>query len=222
MDSVSQYGPHKNAAFEGYYSNFELSDGGRIILIICTVRKAKDRPHMICFMHFPKDHKNRKDVYHKEIWVDRFDMTDQHSTDGGFLVDTSGGRFTFNRSSTDFHINCPELRLEARIDNTKRLKWLPGHHDTPEGILALLPLPLHWQVYSLSSPAEISWDLKDSSTGKTETSGQNSVSHVHQEKNWATSFPSAHTWIQARQNSGDGKSTSGISVAGGSILGLHA
>jgi len=41
---------------------------------------------------------------------------------------------------------------------------------------------------------------------------------LHQEKNWASSFPSAHVWVQAR----DPHSERGICLAGGRILGLDA
>lgn len=46
-----------------------------------------------------------------------------------------------------------------------------------------------------------------------DTSGQ---AIVHDEKNWATSFPSAHMWLQAR----DGDSS--FCCAGGQILGMEA
>lgn len=222
MDSVSQYRPHPKAAFEGYYSNFQLSDGSRIILIICTVRKANERPHMVSFTYCPSGYKSRHDVLQKEIWADSLEMSDQHSQNGDFSVDTPSGSLKFNRQFTEFQIDSDRLHFQARVDNSKRLEWLPGRHDTPEGVLALLPLPLHWQVYSLSSPAKLSWKLESRSEDGDIGGGQDQIAHVHLEKNWAISFPSAHTWIQARDTSKDGKLTSGVNVAGGHILGLHA
>ncbi|KAJ9659933.1 hypothetical protein H2198_002823 [Neophaeococcomyces mojaviensis] len=214
MDSVAQYKPHLQAAFEGYYSNFQLSDGGRIILIICTVRGAKTRPHMISFTYCPSTYKTKQDIYQKEIWVNRLDMI--NDSDFGFTLDFPDGRLTFSKTHTDYYINHTDLEFHARVANQERLTWLPGERESPEGVLALLPLPLHWQVYSLASPAELSWNIKDSPvhTG----SKHDAQAHVHQEKNWATSFPSAHIWVQARNSS----STSGINIAGGSILGLHS
>jgi hypothetical protein len=41
---------------------------------------------------------------------------------------------------------------------------------------------------------------------------------VHQEKNWASSFPAAHTWVQAHSP----KTNTTINLAGGKILGMTA
>ncbi|KAF1956220.1 hypothetical protein CC80DRAFT_413900 [Byssothecium circinans] len=88
-------------------------------------------------------------------------------------------------------------------------------NNTPEGWLVHFPLPLHWHVHSLSSPAAFRLDIPSLFLPKADEKGR---ATVHQEKNWANSFPSAHVWLQAR----DQDSETGICLAGGRVLGMHA
>ena len=167
---------------------------------------------MISFTYCPSTYKRRQDIYQKEIWVDRLDMVNEN--DSRFVLDFPVGRFEFNKTYTEYAINHSSLDFHAQVTNEGRVPWLGGKQDTPEGALGLLPLPLHWQVYSLASPTDIAWEIKDDPVFA--GSKKDSEALAHQEKNWATSFPSAHIWIQARNSSRN----SGINVAGGRILGL--
>lgn len=60
----------------------------------------------------------------------------------------------------------------------------------PEGWLHILPLPLHWFVYSLASPGSYRWS---NLTSKEVLEGHG---FLHQEKNWGNSFPSEWIWTE--------------------------
>ncbi|GAB7348675.1 hypothetical protein MBLNU459_g7037t2 [Dothideomycetes sp. NU459] len=113
-------------------------------------------------------------------------------------------------STTEYVVENDDFSFRATT--TTRTPWMPNM-DTPEGLLVHLPLPLHWHVHSLSSDCDFTLKTPDYDLPSEDTSG---VATVHQEKNWASSFPSAHIWVQARD--GD----RGICIAGGQILGLEA
>ncbi|EDU40383.1 conserved hypothetical protein [Pyrenophora tritici-repentis Pt-1C-BFP] len=85
--------------------------------------------------------------------------------------------------------------------------------STPEGWFINLPLPLHWHVHSLCSPATFTLNIPALGDAFPAVDRQNRAT-IHQEKNWANSFPDAHMWVQAWDN----KEKRGISLAGGKIM----
>lgn len=108
-------------------------------------------------------------------------------------------------STTEYYFNHESFFFQAKI--TSRTPW-SRNASTPESYFVHLPLPLHWHVHSLASDCH--FHLKIPSLEL------NGLAIVHEEKNWARSFPSAHIWLQAR----DGER--GFCCAGGQILGMEA
>ena len=80
-----------------------------------------------------------------------------------------------------------------------------------------LPLPLHWHVHSINSPC--SFTLSIPPLGEDHpVVDRKGRAHVHQEKNWANSFPDAHMWVQAFNF----QENKGVCLAGGKIMGQTA
>jgi hypothetical protein len=209
---MEHYAPHKRSAFEGYYSKFDLPSGAHIALIICSVPAADKNPqHLLNFTYYTK---SGHAIFHHEHFVSEIYQLVTDSKPHAFELRVPG--IGFMRcdadSTTTYELECPEWTFKATT--TDRTPW-DQSTQTPEGWLVHLPLPLHWHVHSFASPCTFklgipSWDLPPEDCEGTVT--------VHQEKNWANSFPSAHIWIQAHSPS----TNSSICLAGGKILGMTA
>lgn len=200
--------PHRASAFEGYYSKFDLPSGAHVALIVCQVKGAKSRPYMVSFTYVPRDGMN---VYQREIWPERLDMV-TFARENAFSLEVPG--IGYKRwqadSTTEYSFEHGDFAFHAKT--TSRTPW-SLETSTPEAMLVYLPLPLHWHVHSLASECEFTMKLPSYELPVEDRSGK---ATVHQEKNWAQSFPSAHMWLQAR----DGER--GFCCAGGQILGMEA
>lgn len=112
-----------------------------------------------------------------------------------------------------------ELPGEASVtmDLGPRVPFNAAHPDLgPEGRLGRLPLPLHWDVYSLASPARYTLGrMKDGRWSTVEGSGV-----AHMEKNWGSTFPEA--WIWAQGVDPDGTSQLVLSVGRVRVGGIAA
>lgn len=206
---MQHYKPHASSTFEGYYSKFELPSGAHLALIVCSVPQAKERPHNITFTYVPHDVTK---TFQREVFVDRLEMTNRDG-DVAFEQHWDGGYVKVHTdSTTEYCIDQRDQGFSFKAKTTTRTPWMPDM-ETPEGALVHLPLPLHWHVHSLSSDCDFEMEIQDYPLPSEDRKG---VATVHQEKNWANSFPSAHHWVQARD--GD----RGICIAGGEILGLEA
>lgn len=205
---MEHHAPHPGAAFEGYYSKFDLPSGAHLALIICEVRGAKTRPYMVSFTYVPHDVSK---TYQKEIWADKIEMQ-KDANGSGFTLAVPGMGFAkwSEDGSTEYKLEHPDFAIQATAD--PGVAWSPWT-GTPEDLLVNLPLPLHWHVQSLKSECTFSLETPNYELPAADTSG---AARVHEEKNWANSFPSAHMWLQARR--GD----SGFCCAGGQILGVEA
>lgn len=205
---MEHHAPHKRAAFEGFYSKFDLPSGAHLALVVCEVRGAKTRPYMVSFTYVPRE---RARVYQRELWVDKIAMN-ANAHDKGFRLDIPGVGFVAwdADSFTEYSLHHPKFSFAAKT--TTRTPW-SDTTSTPESLLVHLPLPLHWHVQSLASSCNFSLRIPHY-----ELPSADAVGHatVHEEKNWAYSFPSAHMWLQAR----DGER--GFCAAGGQILGMEA
>ncbi|KAK8196729.1 hypothetical protein M8818_006896 [Zalaria obscura] len=209
---MEHYKPHPGSVFEGYYHKFRLPSGAHLALIICTVPKATEKPpHMVSFTYVPHDPTK---IFQKEVWVKELEMIPtkpdhsfEHRIPGMGYVKCGPD------STTEYSLDCEHFSFHGKT--TSRTPW-SDETETPEGLLVNLPLPLHWHVQSLSS--DVSFTMKIPSYPNLPASDRQGIATVHQEKNWANSFPSAHIWIQAR----DHDTRSGITIAGGQILGLEA
>ncbi|GAM86116.1 hypothetical protein ANO11243_041270 [Dothideomycetidae sp. 11243] len=219
---MDHFAPHPGAQFEGYYSKFDLPSGARLALIITTVPKAKHRPHVVSFTYVPK---GTNEYFQREISVDSVQMV-KTSDDKAFELRADGmGSVAVGADSvTTYSIKHADFSFSART--TTRQPWSTTA-ETPESALVHLPLPLHWHVHSLASDCTFELDIPDCAFLANED--RSGIATVHQEKNWANSFPSAHIWVQARKGIPPSKSSSknpspyqSICIAGGQILGTEA
>lgn len=84
---MEHHRPHPGAAFEGYYSKFDLPSGAHVALILCEVRNAKQKPNMLSFTYVPKD--DPAGYYQREVFTE--DMKQEPSLeDKGFRIDVPG------------------------------------------------------------------------------------------------------------------------------------
>ena len=208
---MQHYAPHPSAAFEGYYSKFDIAGGSHIALIICSIPSAKSRPHMVSFTYYADSGKR---IFQREHFVNEIEQVTIDKSTKAFEVRVPGMGYmrTDGQGITKYDIKAEDgsWGLQAQCDD-----YMPWRSDkcTPEGWLVHLPLPLHWHVHSLCSPC--SFALSIPSLGPTlDTAGRTNRATVHQEKNWANSFPDAHMWVQAW----DASSNRGICLAGGKIM----
>lgn len=212
---MEHYAPHALARFEGYYSKFLFDSGASLALIICSVPKAKKHPpHMVSFTYVPAAGSTKR-IYQKELWVKDITRV-KTGPKNAFELRMPGVGFmrTENNAATTYHLESDDFTFNATTKSTTPWSSRTG---TPEGPLVYLPLPLHWHVQSLNSRVEFDMRIRDvDGSIELPREDRHGMAVVHQEKNWANSFPSAHIWIQAR----DGER--GFCLAGGQILGMTA
>ncbi|KAF2447469.1 hypothetical protein P171DRAFT_225838 [Karstenula rhodostoma CBS 690.94] len=206
---MDHFAPHPKSRFEGFYSKFDLPSGSHVALVICTVPKATTLPpHMVSFTYYPA---SGSPIFQREHWVSHIERVITGPNNAFELRTDFGTMSVTPEGDTTYTLEAPEWSLNAT--STSRTPWFPEQSSsTPESWLVHLPLPLHWHVHSLSSQAEYHLEIPSRDVDEKDTAA------LHQEKNWANSFPSAHTWAQAR----DPSTARGICLAGGKILGMHA
>jgi len=208
---MDYYKPHPGATFEGYYNKFDLPSGAKIVLIISRVPNAKQRTNNVAFTYIPAD---GSPVYQQEFWPETLQYTEHSSRDGFVLTTTDGlAEFAIRGSVGSYTLHAPgRVSFHASFNTTT--PW-SSRTLTPEGLLVHLPLPLHWHVQSLATPVDFRLSVPEgTSVAPADIQG---TAVVHQEKNWAVSFPASHMWIQARADD-----NRGLCLAGGQILGMEA
>ncbi|KAJ9630572.1 hypothetical protein H2203_001095 [Taxawa tesnikishii (nom. ined.)] len=166
---------------------------------------------MVSFTYVPKDSSPaEKTVYQKELFVDELKMVPTTKYSFEHRIPGVGYVRCGPDSTTEYSLDCPEFTFKGKT--TSRTPWSEDT-ECPESMLVHLPLPLHWHVQSLASKTDFSLKIPGYNLPAEDREG---VAKVHQEKNWAMSFPSAHIWIQSRDED------RGLCIAGGQILGLEA
>jgi tocopherol cyclase len=208
---MEHFAPHHSSQFEGFYSKFDLASGAHIALIICSVPKAKTRPHMVSFTYYPS---SGKPIFQREHFIDNIERVTTNEATKAFEIRIKG--MGYMRTEAD-----GTSKYELKADdgswslNAQSDSYTPWRHDksTPEGVFINLPFPLHWHVHSLCSPASFELDIPALGDAFP-SSDRKSRATIHQEKNWANSFPDAHMWVQAW----DADNNKGICLAGGKIL----
>ena len=202
--------PHPGATFEGYYCKFDLPSGAHLAVIVCEVRRAKQRPNMVSFTYVPA--KDVGKTFQEEVWPRELHFVEYDKQSHAFGLEAPGVGFKRWQGdfTTEYSFEHEYFTFHAKT--TTHRPWSETV-DTPEWLLVRLPLPLHWHVHSLGSECEFELKLKDYDLPLEDRKGK---AIVHQEKNWSHSFPSAHMWLQAR----DGDRA--FCAAGGQILGLEA
>ncbi|KAF2018598.1 hypothetical protein BU24DRAFT_418119 [Aaosphaeria arxii CBS 175.79] len=214
---MEHYAPHQGVAFEGYYSKFRLPSGAHLALIICSVPNATNKPsHMVSLTYYPL---SGRPIFQRDHFVPRIDYITT-SKANAFELRAEGLGFmrceADENSTTTYDLTCPEWTLKATTRS--RIPWKQGEpHSTPEGLLVRLPLPLHWHVHSFASTADFTLDVGSASLALPQED-RTGTALIHQEKNWADSFPAAHMWVQAHSSTSD----ESICLAGGKILGMTA
>lgn len=218
--------PH-SAAFEGWYSRFLIpSTGASVIFVICSVRGADTRPHMLSLTYVSPE---GKPLYQKHIWPSEFECMRNGS--GWLTAGTSRepGAKAFMRANrngrTMYEFRCDDFTLKATTWNQE--PFLSGQpNSTPAGWMVNLPLPLHWHVHSLASEGSITLSIPELDIDIP----PDTAAVVHQEKNWANSFPRAHMWLQGynpsksspssafdKEDAGNGRSAAHFCLAGGRV-----
>jgi len=208
---MEHFAPHHSAHFEGFYSKFDLASGSHIALIICSVPKASSRPHMVSFTYYPA---SGKPIFQREHFIDNIERVTTNEKTKAFELRIPGiGYMRADADGTTSYKLVGEDKswsLEAQSDNYTA--WRQDK-STPEGWIINLPLPLHWHVHSLCSPCTFTLDIPALGDALPATDRKNRAT-IHQEKNWANSFPDAHMWVQAW----DAAANKGVCLAGGKIL----
>ncbi|KAF2229225.1 hypothetical protein EV356DRAFT_456266 [Viridothelium virens] len=209
---MRHHAPHLHAVFEGYYSKFTLPSGASLIVIVCSVPKAAKNRHQLSFTYVPADSQN---VIQHELWVDDIQRI-PYASNNAFEIRVPGVGVMRcpDASTTEYTFRHQQCVLQAKTSGPQA--W-SGFASTPEGLLVYLPLPLHWHVHSLGSIAE--YELDFPGTASLPVSDRKGEATVHEEKNWAHSFPSAHMWVQAWDAT---SAHHGVCLAGGKVLGMEA
>lgn len=201
---MEHHAPHKSAVFEGqipsfsrmerdakwytgYYSKFDLPSGAHIALVICTVQGAKIRPHMVSFTYVPAKEAGR--TYQREIWADEIHMI-KAQEDNSFNLDVPGIGFVKWNADGSAEYELDHEGFFFKATQTPGAPW-SQYANTPENVLVKLPLPLHWHVQSLASNCSLQLEIPGYDLPRPDRSGS---AIVHSEKNWASSFPSAHMY----------------------------
>lgn len=209
---MEHHKPHSRVAFEGYYSKFRLPSGANLALIICSVHDAKDRPYMVSVTYVPKDSKSH---WQREYWPELIEYNVLGERE--FDMNVPGfGRVVCSDSGDVYDIKTDEFDFHAETVQGTRTAWLAGDPEAnPAGVLVHAPLPIQWHVQSLCT----SVNFRLSTTSRRANSAeprlhpldQKGEATVHQEKNWASSFPPKYIWVQAW----DPARQRGLCIAGG-------
>ena len=208
--------PHPSAAFEGWYSKFLLPSGATLALIICSVHKGTENPHMVSFNYIPLQNSEHH-RYQIDLWTEKIIYTKKSKTDHAFeiTIPDVGEVVVDGDSTTTYDLHCNSFTFRAKTST--REPWNASmSSSSPEGWVASAPIPLHWHVHSLSSLATFTLTIPSIDNAFPSVDRLGSAT-VHQEKNWADSFPSAHIWLQAKERDGRG-----LCGAGGLLLGAEA
>ncbi|KAI4609067.1 hypothetical protein J4E80_008814 [Alternaria sp. BMP 0032] len=209
---MEHFAPHPSSQFEGYYSKFDLVSGSHIALIISSVPGAPSRQHVVSFTYYPS---SGHPIFQREHVVDNVERVTTNEKTKAFDLRVPGmgvmSTESNGRTSYEFSAEDGSWSLSAQCEED----YMPWRKDksTPEGWMVHLPFPLHWHVHSLCSPATFTLDipaLGDAFPAQ----DRKSRATIHQEKNWANSFPDAHMWVQAWDN----EEKRGICLAGGKIM----
>lgn len=192
--------------------------------------RIRGAPYVVTFAYVSADGRG---WYRKEWTPEMMDQKAYGRDKRGFDITWQEGRFTWDGEDViTWNLDYPEVRFDSRTGPSAeptsftgarplRVPWNPSSSDsTPAGILADFPLPIQWHVHSLDSSCTFTLDLMPGQSADPAreppqpASDKSGLANVHIEKNWALSFPSAYTWIQARNH----HDHSGICLAGGSLI----
>lgn len=215
------YSLHYGANFEGFYTKFVLPSGAIFIIVLCTIPHAPDpkRAHNLTITLVPRPGSSTP-VWQREIFPDSIALTTDSTSRDSFSLEThlDDGEARLQATPTEINItillrDIIDFRSQTITASSTSVPWSP-RTPSPESWLRFLPLPLHWHVHTLSSPASFTLALPSYPLDARDAAG---AATAHAEKNWSTGFPRAHVWLCARRADG-----AQLALAGGMTLGLHA
>ncbi len=153
--------------------------------------------------------------FQKEVWVNKIHYNTLDKKRRSFELLVEGvGKVKCVDDVTTYSLKHESFTFDGTTKS--RLPWnKQDKESTPGGLYVNLPLPVHWHVQSLASQCD--FKLSIPSHPEQAEDDKEGVAMVHQEKNWATSFPKGYIWIQARSHEND----SGFCCAGGKLLGTE-
>ena len=97
------------------------------------------------------------------------------------------GDFILKGEDVKWDFNTPDLSFSGEASG--HAYWRKDGYG-PGGWVDKLPLPLHWFVLSTGTPVS-EYIFKDK---KSLFSTEKGTGHLHMEKNWGISFPTAWIW----------------------------
>lgn len=219
---VLHHRPHWISKFEGFYSKFHLPSGAYLIIIVCTIKNGPDpeNRNQISITYYPAPGAEIDEIWQTDIFA--ASMPVEASLFQKDWTVTSHGHdwstlFRYDASGfLNYKIEHGDKQISFNARSGGRIPWSQNSigGGTPESLLVYLPLPLHWHVHSFGSKADFSLSLPAAANQSDQD--KQGIAIVHEEKNWAVGFPTAHNWIQGRN--GDKV----ISLAGGRTIGMDA
>lgn len=166
---------------------------------------------MVSFTYYPA---SGKPIFQREHFVPKIESVTLDQKSKAFEVRIPGiGIMKANADGTTYYkLGAEDWSWSLEAQSDAFTAWRKDK-STPEGWLINLPLPLHWHVHSVCSPCTYTLDIP-SLGDALPAANRRSRATIHQEKNWAHSFPDAHMWVQAW----DAENNKGICLAGGKIM----
>lgn len=167
---------------------------------------------MVSVTYVSRDSKRH---WQREYWPDSISFVSTGSR--SFEMRIPGfGSVICNADNVTYDIATADFKINAETVPDSRQPWIQGDYtSTPAGILVHAPLPIQWHVHSLSSAAKFSISMSSLPGELVQYKEDSSGScTVHQEKNWAQSFPNNYIWVQAW----DATRSRGLCIAGGEAL----
>jgi hypothetical protein len=230
--------PHKHCRFEGYYSKFRLNSGNHLALIVCSVHGAPKRAHMLSMTYVLSSanvaaaaaeqklplNKIRRS-WQREVWVDETVYRAFSANDGFHAAVGQQGSMRYENDGLQYDLSAFADKQDglsgfnlhcASIAGTREPYIHGDEQSTPAGIFALLPLPIQWHVQALSQHCDVSLSLRTPENEPDPILDPRDIqgpATMHQEKNWAASFPAGYLWVQSWDQ--QGKQGSGVCFAGG-------
>lgn len=190
--------------FEGWYTRVSDSNGSRSVAVICASHLPKGQSYqpnasLPGYVNVLVSEGNGAPTYSYTAFPSRTERrmkgdwvrpTSDFSAPAEFEWVAEGfGRVT----ESSVELTLPG-QVSVQIETSDRIPWnwrVP--EASPEGNLALLPVPLHWHVHSLGSQARYELTQWDPQGAMHRVEGDG---YAHLEKNWQTEFPEGWVWVQ--------------------------
>ncbi|KAJ3534866.1 hypothetical protein NM688_g7067 [Phlebia brevispora] len=135
------FAPHPDAAFEGFYSRTQLSNGGTLAVVFCWVHKARKRPNLIHISYTPVDAGTPPSfpAFKHELFPESVVLNTHQSRSAkgkqAFTITMHGvGSMTVDEDSVEYDISCPSVDLHLTLQLTNRVPWAPDARGRSHGV----------------------------------------------------------------------------------------